>query len=92
LKEATGTISENSARTRTSKLRVLEIAVGILNLALAALNAIRFGRGHDSLDAVGAGLFLVMAVLFFYRSNRPERGGEPQITALNIQDSKERES
>jgi uncharacterized membrane protein len=63
-------MSENTARTRTSKLNRLEIAVSILNFAVAILNAIRFWHRHDSLDAVNAGLFLVLAALFMSRSRR----------------------
>jgi len=83
---------ENNPRKGISKLRLLEIAVSILNFALAVLNAVRFWRGRDSVDAVNAGLFLVMAVLFLRRSNQPERVGESQITQLNIQNSRERKS
>ena len=82
-------MSGNTAGTRTSKLRRLEIAVSVVNFAVAILNAIRFWLRHDSLDAVNAGLFLALAVLFMFRSKRI---GETQVTQLNIQDSRERKS
>ena len=85
-------MSERTASTRTSKWRPLEIAAGIVNFAAAVVNAIRFRHGHDSVDAVFAVLFLVIAILFLWRSSRPERERETQVTQLNIQDSTERKS
>ena len=85
--------SENIPDTRTSKRRPVDIAVIILNFALAVVNAIRFRHGHDSVDAVFAGLFLAVAVLYMFRSKHfGEHVGEPKISQLKIQDSKERKS
>jgi hypothetical protein len=85
--------SENAPDARTSKLRGSEIALSIINFALAVVNAIRFRHGHGPVDAVSAGVFLVMAVLFGFRSKRVgEAQTTPQITQLDIQDSRQRKS
>ncbi len=86
-------MSENAPDARTSKLRGWEIALSILNFALTAVNAIRFRHGHDPVDALSAGVFLVMAVLFVFRSKRVgEPQTTPQITQLYIRDSRQRKS
>ena len=85
-------MSERTASTQTSKWRGLEIVASIVNFAAAVVNAIRLRHGHDPTDAVFAVLFLVIAILFLWRSSRPERVRDTQVTQLNIQGSEERKS
>jgi hypothetical protein len=77
----------------TSKWRPLYVALIVLSFALAVVNAIRFRHGHDPVDAVSAGVFLVIAVLFVFRSRRAgEPQTKPQIAQLDIQGSGQRKS
>lgn len=78
-------MSADPASPRTSRLRRWELAVSVLNLVAAVLDGIRFWRRHESLDAMNAGLFLALAIVFMLRN---KRSGELQIAKLNIEDLK----
>jgi len=74
------------AEPRTSKYRRWWIVLSVLYLGIAIADGFRFWYRHDSLDAINAVLWLVVAVASAYRSRHL---GEPRITKLGISASGE---
>jgi hypothetical protein len=74
------------AERRTSKRRRWSVVLSVLYLGLAALNAFSFWKKREDISAMNACLWLAVAVAWAYRSRHV---GEPQITKLDIESSKE---